>query len=85
MDLSTNSGASVSVSDVVFGAKYNEGLVHQIQVTRLKKHVLKSVVVVQSLGVRKEPAELERVLHAAQSGLAVGSHSRQSAVITRRK
>lgn len=30
MDLSTDSGASVSVSDVVFGAKYNEGLVHQI-------------------------------------------------------
>ena len=30
MDLSTNSGASVSVSDDVFGAKYNEGLVHQI-------------------------------------------------------
>ena len=30
MDLSTNSGASVSVSDDVFGVKYNEGLVHQI-------------------------------------------------------
>jgi len=30
MDLSTNSGATVSVSDAVFGAKFNEGLVHQI-------------------------------------------------------
>jgi len=30
MDLSTNSGATVSVSDNVFGVKYNEGLVHQI-------------------------------------------------------
>lgn len=30
MDLSTNSGVAVTVSDDVFGAKYNEGLVHQI-------------------------------------------------------
>lgn len=30
MDLKTHSGGSVSVSDAVFGANYNEGLVHQI-------------------------------------------------------
>lgn len=30
MDLKTHSGGSVSVSDSVFGADYNEGLVHQI-------------------------------------------------------
>jgi len=30
MDLKTHSGGSVSVSDTVFGATYNEGLVHQI-------------------------------------------------------
>ena len=30
MDLKTHSGSSVSVSDEVFGAEYNEGLVHQI-------------------------------------------------------
>ncbi|MEE9334264.1 MAG: 50S ribosomal protein L4 [Granulosicoccaceae bacterium] len=30
MDLKTHSGGTMSVSDTVFGAKYNEGLVHQI-------------------------------------------------------
>lgn len=30
MDLKTHSGGSVSVSDTVFGATYNEGLVHQV-------------------------------------------------------
>ncbi len=30
MDLKTHSGGTVSVSDTVFGATYNEGLVHQI-------------------------------------------------------
>ncbi len=30
MELKTHSGGTVSVSDVVFGAAYNEGLVHQI-------------------------------------------------------
>jgi len=30
MDLKTHSGGTVSVSDAVFGAAYNEGLVHQI-------------------------------------------------------
>jgi len=30
MDLKTHSGGTVSVSDAVFGATYNEGLVHQI-------------------------------------------------------
>ena len=30
MDLKTHSGGSVSVSDAVFGATYNEGLVHQV-------------------------------------------------------
>jgi len=30
MELKTHSGGSVSVSDTVFGAEYNEGLVHQI-------------------------------------------------------
>lgn len=30
MDLKTHSGSTVSVSDAVFGATYNEGLVHQI-------------------------------------------------------
>ncbi len=30
MDLKTHSGGTVSVSDTVFGASYNEGLVHQI-------------------------------------------------------
>ncbi|MEE9319976.1 MAG: 50S ribosomal protein L4 [Granulosicoccus sp.] len=30
MDLKTHSGGSVSVSDAVFGAKINDGLVHQI-------------------------------------------------------
>ena len=30
MELTTHSGGSVSVSDTVFGAPYNEGLVHQI-------------------------------------------------------
>lgn len=30
MDLKTHSGGSLSVADTVFGAEYNEGLVHQI-------------------------------------------------------
>ena len=30
MDLKTHSGSTVAVSDAVFGADYNEGLVHQI-------------------------------------------------------
>ncbi|MFK7889473.1 MAG: 50S ribosomal protein L4 [Granulosicoccus sp.] len=30
MDLKTHSGGSVSVADAVFGAPYNEGLVHQV-------------------------------------------------------
>jgi len=30
MDLKTHSGGTVAVSDAVFGASYNEGLVHQI-------------------------------------------------------
>lgn len=30
MDLKTHSGGTVAVSDAVFGAEYNEGLVHQI-------------------------------------------------------
>jgi large subunit ribosomal protein L4 len=30
MDLKTHNGGTVSVSDAVFGASYNEGLVHQI-------------------------------------------------------
>lgn len=30
MDLATHSGGSISVSETVFGAKYNEGLVHQV-------------------------------------------------------
>ena len=30
MELTTNSGATVSVSEVAFGREYNESLVHQV-------------------------------------------------------
>lgn len=35
MDLKTNTGASVSLSDVAFGREYNEALVHQVVVAYL--------------------------------------------------
>ncbi len=51
MDLNVQGGASVSVSDAVFGAEYKEGLVHQVVVAYMnaarsgtKKHKTRSEV-----------------------------------------
>ena len=62
MELNLVAGGTVEVSDQAFGREFNEALIHQVvtaylagarQGTRAQKHVPKSLVVVESPGVKK--------------------------------
>jgi len=77
MDLKTHSGGTVAVSDAVFGATYNEGLVHQIVTAYMAGGRAGNAA-------QKTRSEV-RVHHAVQYGQAVVLPSQQSLAITLRK
>ena len=89
MELTTNSGATVSVSEVAFGREYNESLVHQVvtaylstgrQGTKAQKN--RAAV---SLGVKKVLAELVPVHLVVLSGAKVVLHSPLAHVASSKK
>ena len=60
----------LELSDKIFGVEINEGIT-SARVHRVLLHVLKYVVVVESLGDRRELVMLDRVLSELHSGQVV--------------